>query len=161
MKDLSFIEPAWDCFRDWLEYKKQRHDSYTTQSGLERAYKLLKEMCNNNPEFGAQVIDYCISREWLAIYLPKDMMSPLSPECKKFVDKVMYYVDSPCRPSSYSCKDFAETIDDDFERRAIISLGGISNLWEKSHRDFKPVSMATISKEVADKFNILTKGIML
>ena len=77
--DLSFIEESFKGpFLEWLDYKKELKDYYKTQSGIEKAYKNLKKMSNNNPETAQQIVDQAISKEWLGLYPLKNYGTPIN-----------------------------------------------------------------------------------
>lgn len=71
--DLSFVGIAYaDAFNMWLEYKRQTHDAYKTQRGVELCYRKLLEYSNNNPNTFAKIIEQSIANNWKGLYELKD-----------------------------------------------------------------------------------------
>lgn len=66
--DLSFLEPQFgDIFIYWLNYKKERKQSYT-QSGAEACYRKLKKMSNNNPQVALAIIEQSVANNWAGLF---------------------------------------------------------------------------------------------
>ena len=71
--DLSFVGIAYaDAFNMWLEHKRQTHDAYKTQRGVELCYRKLLEYSNNDPNIFAKIIEQSIANNWKGLYELKD-----------------------------------------------------------------------------------------
>lgn len=71
--DLTFVEAEYkEIWDEWMSYKEQIRNPYKTQLGVEKAYKHLKNMSNNNPDIARAYVDYSIEREWKGIYPCED-----------------------------------------------------------------------------------------
>lgn len=67
--NLSFVEPEYrETWGEWMRYKEQIKAPYRTQMGVEKAYKHLKNISNNDPDMARAYVDYSIEREWKGIF---------------------------------------------------------------------------------------------
>ncbi|MDR2910737.1 MAG: hypothetical protein LBV47_05165 [Bacteroidales bacterium] len=71
--DFSFVENEFKkLFFDWLDYKKQRKESYKTQKSLEAAYRKLKTISNGNPGIAEKCIEESMSNNWAGLFELKE-----------------------------------------------------------------------------------------
>ena len=67
--DFSFVEIEFkEVFFEWLEYKKQRKESYKTQKSLEAAYKKLKTISTGDPKIAEKCIEESMSNNWAGLF---------------------------------------------------------------------------------------------
>lgn len=55
---------VWDCFKTWLEYKKERRQSYAGEKTIEIAYKRLVSLASNIEENGNEIVNRSIANNW-------------------------------------------------------------------------------------------------
>lgn len=65
---LEFI----DSYSLWLEYKKQRKESYANELSREAFYKKLLKLSDNNPTIAIQIVNQSIENNWSGIFELKD-----------------------------------------------------------------------------------------
>lgn len=70
--DLSFVDDQYmDLFLYWLNYKKERKQSYT-QSGAETCYHRLLKISGGVKQVMLDALEFSISNNYQGIYLPKN-----------------------------------------------------------------------------------------
>ena len=70
--DLSFVNIAFeDVFKEWLEYKKSRSESYKDQHSLEVCYRRLLTLSNNDPRTAQLIIEEAIANNYKGFFAPK------------------------------------------------------------------------------------------
>lgn len=72
---LNFDESFRSVLIEWLDYKKSRKESYASQVGINKFYKELLKLSNNNPETAQEIIDFSIARNYAGIFEPKEKSS--------------------------------------------------------------------------------------
>ena len=71
--DFSFVENEFkEVFFEWLEYKKERKESYKSQKSLKAAYENMKEVSNNDPEIAKKCVKKSMSSNWAGLFELKD-----------------------------------------------------------------------------------------
>jgi hypothetical protein len=58
-------------FDTWLEYKRQRRESYKTQMSLEMCYRKLVELSGNNPDTALLIIQQSMANNWAGLFALK------------------------------------------------------------------------------------------
>lgn len=67
--DFSFVEDDFGKpFGDWLEYKKNRKESYKTQQSLEACYRKLKKLSGGNPQKAGEVVEQSMANNWAGLF---------------------------------------------------------------------------------------------
>lgn len=67
--DLSFVSSEYmEAFQEWLDYKKERKDTYKTQMGVKKCYSLLLNLSGNNPAVAKQIVDQSIANNWAGLF---------------------------------------------------------------------------------------------
>lgn len=70
--DFSFVELDYKKpFDEWIEYKKDRKESYKSQKSILKFYNQLKLYANFNPEIAQEIVDKSMSNNWAGIFKPK------------------------------------------------------------------------------------------
>lgn len=90
--NLDFIEESYkDIFESWLNYKKERKESYKTQTSLEACYKNLKKLSGNNPETAKEIIENSFANNWSGLFALKNNKTftpaPIVPEFSSGPDR--------------------------------------------------------------------------
>lgn len=66
---FDFVEEAFKkSFTTWLDYKKQRKESYKTQRSLELCYKKLLEKSTNDPSIALKIVEESMSNNWAGLF---------------------------------------------------------------------------------------------
>lgn len=66
---VSELPEEWrGIFKIWLDYKKDRRQSYKSKSSIFLAYKKLVELSNNNLEVGSKIIEQSIANNWAGLF---------------------------------------------------------------------------------------------
>lgn len=67
--DLSFVDYEYlESFELWLEYKKEKKQSYKSQKSLEICYRNLLKISNNDPETASQIISNSIANNYSGLF---------------------------------------------------------------------------------------------
>ncbi|MDR1340684.1 MAG: hypothetical protein LBK58_11630 [Prevotellaceae bacterium] len=67
--DFSFVrEDFKTLFDDWLEYKKNRRETYNTQRGIQSCYSRLVNLSGGNAETAKLVIEQSIANNWAGLF---------------------------------------------------------------------------------------------
>jgi gluconate kinase len=67
--DFGFVEKEFEkVFFDWLEYKKQRKESYKSQKSLQACYTHLKELSDNDPETMKTIVEQSMANNWMGLF---------------------------------------------------------------------------------------------
>lgn len=67
--DQPFVEPRFaDAFRQWLEYKALKGQTYKNECSLKAAYKRLVRLSGGVEEIAAALVENCISRQWDGLF---------------------------------------------------------------------------------------------
>ncbi len=66
---LDFVEKEFETvFNDWLEYKKDRRQSYKNATSVKLCYKKLKELSNNNPKIAKEIVEESMANNWAGLF---------------------------------------------------------------------------------------------
>jgi hypothetical protein len=57
-----------ECFELWLQYKKERRESYKSDRSVQMCYNKLKKLSNNSPEIAMQIIEQSIANNWAGLF---------------------------------------------------------------------------------------------
>lgn len=69
LPDISFVSDDFkDVFSSWLEYKRERKESYKSNKSLEACYKKLLELSNNNPDTARLIVEQSMASNWSGIF---------------------------------------------------------------------------------------------
>lgn len=69
LPDISFVSCDFkEVFSSWLEYKRERRESYKSKKSLESCYKKLLELSNNNPETARLIVEQSMASNWSGIF---------------------------------------------------------------------------------------------
>lgn len=69
LPDISFVNDDFKAvFSSWLEYKRERKESYRSKKSLEACYKKLLELSNNNPDTARLIIEQSMASNWAGIF---------------------------------------------------------------------------------------------
>ena len=67
--DISFVSDDFkEVFSSWIEYKRERKESYKSDKSLKACYKKLLELSNNNPETALLIIEQSMASNWSGIF---------------------------------------------------------------------------------------------
>ncbi len=65
----DFVEKEFeDVFNDWLEYKKDRKESYKTQKSLKACYNNLKKLSGNSPSVAMLIVEQSIANNYAGLF---------------------------------------------------------------------------------------------
>lgn len=71
--DLSFVEDRYrDIFDYWLQYKKERGQTYK-QAGVEACYRKLVKMSNGDSQTALAIIEQSVSNNWAGLFELKNV----------------------------------------------------------------------------------------
>lgn len=69
LPDISFVSDDFkDVFSSWLEYKREKKESYKSNKALEACYKKLLELSNNNPDTARLIVEQSMASNWSGIF---------------------------------------------------------------------------------------------
>jgi len=69
LPDISFVSDDFkDVFSSWLEYKREKKESYKSNKALEACYKKLLELSNNNPDIARLIVEQSMASNWSGIF---------------------------------------------------------------------------------------------
>lgn len=63
------------AFTLWLEYKKEKKQSYKGEKSLKAIYKRLLTLSGNNPDVAMAVVEQAMANNWAGLYALKDDVS--------------------------------------------------------------------------------------
>lgn len=61
-----------EIVKKWIDYKKERKETYKSEMTLNEMYKSIKELSGNNPEKALAIIDQSIANSWKGIFELKE-----------------------------------------------------------------------------------------
>jgi hypothetical protein len=71
--DLSFLEKEFeDTFFDWIEYKKNRKESYKSQKSLQACYKNMKQLSGEDAETAKLIVEKSMANNWAGLFELKE-----------------------------------------------------------------------------------------
>ena len=70
----SFVEPEFEkAFSTWLEYKRQRKESYKSDLSLKTCYNKLYKLSNGDPNTAMAIVEQSMGNNWAGLFeLKKD-----------------------------------------------------------------------------------------
>lgn len=72
--DFDFLEPEFkDVFITWLEYKKDRRETYKNKKSIEACYDKLKKLANNNPSTAKAIVNDSMANNYAGIFALKQI----------------------------------------------------------------------------------------
>ena len=72
-KKRDFIDPLFlQVFTDWINYKKQRNETYKAEAGEKAFYNLLLKLSNNNPVTAKSIVETSMANNWAGIFELKE-----------------------------------------------------------------------------------------
>lgn len=76
-ENLSFVaEEFMSVFFDWLEYKKERRETYKSEKSLKACYSRLLKLAENCPDIARKIIDNSMASNYSGFFaLPKNNQS--------------------------------------------------------------------------------------
>jgi len=84
--DFSFVEFDYsETFYNWIEYKKDRKQSYRTQKSLEACYQNLKLLSDFNPVTAKQIVLNSISNNWSGLFKIKTDKQTKQDETRNYI----------------------------------------------------------------------------
>lgn len=67
--NYEFVEPKYkEIFYDWLEYKKQRKESYKTEKSIKLCYQKLIKLSGYDPFVARQIVDQSMANNWAGLF---------------------------------------------------------------------------------------------
>ena len=54
---FDFIDPSFDFFYEWLDYKRERKESYKTEKSIKAAYEKLIKLSKGDPVIARQILE--------------------------------------------------------------------------------------------------------
>lgn len=67
--DLSFVSPLFlEIFKSWLDYKKERKESYKSDKSIKMTYDKLLRESKNDPDTAKQMIENSIGSNWKGFF---------------------------------------------------------------------------------------------
>ena len=68
-KFLSSLNSPWrELMAAWLEYKRTRRESYTSELGAKKCLTMLRSLSGNNPAAAAAIIDRSVANNWAGLF---------------------------------------------------------------------------------------------
>ena len=64
----DFIEERFNCFYDWLDYKRERKQNYKSEKTIKTAYDSFLKMADNNPDVAKKIIEKSIMNNWAGLF---------------------------------------------------------------------------------------------
>lgn len=69
LPDIGFVSDDFKgVFSSWIEYKREKRESYKSKKSLESCYKKLLELSNNNPETARLIVEQSMANNWSGIF---------------------------------------------------------------------------------------------
>lgn len=67
--DMGYVLPEFkETFFDWLEYKKERKESYKTEKSTKLCYDKLVKLSGNNPAVAREIIEQSMANNWAGLF---------------------------------------------------------------------------------------------
>jgi len=68
-KEKSFVAPEYaQVFSLWLEYKRQRRESYKSEMSLKICYNKLVKLSGDNPDIAVAIVEQSIANNWAGLF---------------------------------------------------------------------------------------------
>lgn len=68
-----------EAMRVWINYRKNIRKPFRTDRGINSALSDLKKACKDDVNMAMPVVEYCMNKEWQAIYAVKEQLSVVAP----------------------------------------------------------------------------------
>lgn len=110
--DFSFCSSDFlPALTDWLEYKKQRRETYKTQKSLEALFRSMLKLSGNNSETAKLIVEQSMANNWAGLFELKQFPVPADMKlgCDERIEngrrtygtgKATIPFDAPPRPSA-------------------------------------------------------------
>ena len=70
---FDFVQPHYRApFFEWLAYKRERHERYTTQRTLKACYGNLVKLSGGDPDVARQVVEQSEANNWAGLFMLKN-----------------------------------------------------------------------------------------
>lgn len=67
--DISFVEESFkDVFKSWLDYKRERKETYKSKKSLEVLYKKLLQLSNGDCETARLIVEQSMANNWAGLF---------------------------------------------------------------------------------------------
>ena len=84
--NFDFIESEYSvCFLEWIDYKKEKKQSYKTQKSLESCYHNLKLLSDVDPEKAKQIVFNSISNNYSGLFKLKSDTKTQKDETRNYI----------------------------------------------------------------------------
>lgn len=71
--NYKFVSPEFkETFAEWLEYKKERKESYKTEKSVKLCYNKLVKLSGNNPDIAKQIVEQSMANNWAGLFKLKN-----------------------------------------------------------------------------------------
>ena len=70
IQNLDISQEFKELFLDWLEYKRERRESYKTEKSVKLAYEKLKRFSKDDPEVAKKIIEHSMSNNYAGFFEP-------------------------------------------------------------------------------------------
>lgn len=69
MPDISFVDESFrESFTAWLDYKRERKESYKGDKSLRAAYSKLLQLSNNDPQKASAIVEQSMANNWAGLF---------------------------------------------------------------------------------------------
>lgn len=67
--NIDFVSPEYaEAFATWLEYKRERRESYKSDKSLRAAYSKLLQLSDNDPQKAASIVQQSMANNWAGLF---------------------------------------------------------------------------------------------
>ena len=67
--DFSFCDSSYlEIFQIWLNYKRERKETYKTQDSLQACYNNLLKLSNNKPEIAREIVNWNMAQNYAGLF---------------------------------------------------------------------------------------------
>lgn len=67
--NIDFVSPEYaESFATWLEYKRERRESYKSDKSLRAAYSKLLQLSDNDPQKAASIVQQSMANNWAGLF---------------------------------------------------------------------------------------------
>lgn len=69
LPNIDFVSPEYaETFTTWLEYKRERRESYKSDKSLRAAYSKLLQLSENDPQKATAIIEQSMANNWAGLF---------------------------------------------------------------------------------------------
>lgn len=69
LSKIDFVSPEFaDVFSTWIEYKRERKESYKSEKSLKAAYSKLLKLSGNNPYIASEIVEQSMANNWAGLF---------------------------------------------------------------------------------------------